>query len=82
MVKDEHFVTDAKGKPVGVLLELKTYARLRDAEEDLADLRAYDAARPAAVADLKNGSACSLAEYCARANPERRHGVICPTESD
>ena len=64
--KDEQFVTDAKGRPVGVLLDLKTYERLRDAEEDLADIRAYDAARPKVAADLKAGHSSTLAEYRAR----------------
>ena len=66
MLKDEQFVTDAKGKPVGVLLDLKTYERLRDAEEDLADVRAYDAARPKAAGDIKSGQFSSLADYRAK----------------
>ena len=54
-LKNEQFVTDAKGQRVAVLLDLKTYERLREAEEDLADVRAYDAARPKVTADLKAG---------------------------
>jgi ABC-type amino acid transport substrate-binding protein len=57
------FITDTKGKRVGVMLDLKTYDRLREAEEDLADIRAYDAARPKAMADLKSGRLSSLADY-------------------
>lgn len=68
VLKDEQFVTDAAGKPVGVLLDLKTYKRLREAEEDLADIRAYDAARPKTYADLKAGRFASLADYRARRN--------------
>ena len=68
--KDEQFVTDAKGKPVGVLLDLKTYERLRNAEEDLADVRAYDTARPKAARDLNTGQFSSLADY--RANRFKR----------
>lgn len=45
VLKDEQFVTDAKGQRVGVLLDLKTYKRLREAEEDLAEIRAYDASQ-------------------------------------
>ena len=63
VLKDEQFVTDAKGKPVGVLLDLKTYERLREAEEDLADIRAYDAARPKVAADLQAGQFSTLADY-------------------
>lgn len=63
VLKDEQFVTDAKGKPVGVLLDLKTYERLREAEEDLADIRAYDAARPKVTADLKSGQVSTLTDY-------------------
>ena len=60
VLKDEQFVTDAKGRPVGVLLDLKTYERLREAEEDLADLRAYDAARPKVTAEIKAGHFSTL----------------------
>ena len=42
----EQFVTDAKGKRMGVLLDLKTYAQMCEAQEELADIQAYDAARP------------------------------------
>ena len=66
VLKDEQFVTDAKGKPVGVLLDLKTYERLREAEEDLADIRAYDAARPKVTADLKSGQFSTLTSYRAK----------------
>ena len=64
-LKDGRFVTEAKGKTVGVPLDLKTYARLREAEEDLADIRAYDVAR-AKVLAVKTGQVSSLAKYRAR----------------
>jgi len=64
--KEEQFVTDAKGKRVGVLLDVKTYEHLREAEEELADIRAYDHARPQAAADLKAGRVSSLSEYRAK----------------
>ena len=66
VLKDEQFVTDAKGKLVGVLLDMKTYERLREAEEDLADIRAYDAAQPKVAADLKAGQFSSLTDYRAK----------------
>ena len=66
VLKDEQFVTDSKGKPVGVLLDLKTYERLCEAEENLADIRAYDTARPKVMADLKAGQSSTLADYRAR----------------
>src|SRR6266404_9456166 len=53
VLQGEQFVTDRKGKRVGVLLDFNTYNRLRDAEEELADVRAYDASRPKVVADVK-----------------------------
>ena len=36
---------------------------LREAEEDLADIRAYDAARPKVLAEKKIGQVASLSEY-------------------
>jgi PHD/YefM family antitoxin component YafN of YafNO toxin-antitoxin module len=71
MLKDEQFVTDAKGKPVGVLLDLKTYEHLREAQEELADIRAYDAARPKVEADIKARRVSSLSDY--RARRARKH---------
>ena len=66
VLHDEQLVTDGKGKRVGVLLDLKTYDRLREAEEELADVRAYDAARPRVVADVKAGQYSTLADYRAK----------------
>jgi len=34
--KEEQFLTDAKGKRTGVVLDLQTYEHLREAEEELA----------------------------------------------
>ena len=62
VLKEEQFVTDAKGKRVGVLLDVKTYELLLEAEEELADIRAYDFARPQAAAELKAGRFSSLSE--------------------
>ena len=52
----EQFLIDAGGKRVGVLLDLNTYERLREAEEELADIAACDAARAKAMAELKAGA--------------------------
>ncbi len=63
MPNGQQFVTDAKGKPVGVLLDLGTYERLREAAEDLADIRDYEAARPKVLAELSAGQYSLLADY-------------------
>ena len=44
----------------------KDSQRLREAKENLADIRAYDAARPKVLAEVKVGQFSSLAEYRAR----------------
>ncbi len=41
----KQFLVDEKGQRTAVLLPLEEYARLVEAEEDLADLRAADEAR-------------------------------------
>jgi hypothetical protein len=61
--KAEQFVTDATGKRVGVLLDLRTYDLLREAQEELADIRAYDVARPKVHAELKAGQSIFLSEF-------------------
>jgi PHD/YefM family antitoxin component YafN of YafNO toxin-antitoxin module len=70
--KEEQFVTDAKGNRVGVLLDVKTYDRLREAEEELSDIRAYDRARAKVHAEVKAGQAVSLTEYRMKRNVRRR----------
>ena len=72
VLKDEQFVTDADGKRLGVLLDVKTYERLREAEEDLADIHAYDAARPRVRTEIVGGNVVSLAEYQAKRNARRK----------
>ena len=75
VLKDEQFVTDANGKRVGVLLDVKTYEHLRDAEEELADIRTYDAARPQVTPDLKAGRLSTLADYRARRSDRGKKGT-------
>jgi hypothetical protein len=72
VLKDEQFVTDSKGKRVGVLLDVKTYEHLREAKEELADIHAYDAARPKAEADIKAGRVSSLSDYRAKRAVKRK----------
>ncbi len=59
----EQFLTDAKGKRTGVLLNLDTYERLREAEEELADIQAYDAARDQVHAEIAAGQFSTLLAY-------------------
>ena len=70
MMPKEQFVTDVKGKRLGVLVDLRTYQRLREAEEDLADIRAYDKAVPRVQADVRSGQFLTLGTY--EANRARR----------
>lgn len=62
----EQFVVDGRGQKVGVLLDLETYDRLREAEEDLAEIRAYDAARKKVHAEIERGEFVTLAEFTAK----------------
>lgn len=64
--KAEQFVTDSSGTRIGVMLDLQTYQRLRDAEEDLADIRAYDSAMPKVQREVAAGQLVGLREYRAR----------------
>ncbi len=61
--KAELFITDAQGKRTGVLLNLKTYERLREAEEELAVIQAYDVLRDRAQAEIAAGQCETLASY-------------------
>ncbi|MEY4916151.1 MAG: hypothetical protein RL616_64 [Verrucomicrobiota bacterium] len=63
VAKDEQFLTDAKGKRTGVLLDLPTYERLREAEEELADIQAYDALHDRAHSEIAAGQSAPLTTY-------------------
>lgn len=41
----EKYVTDAKGHPVGIVLDIKKYRKLLKQAEELAAIQAYDAAK-------------------------------------
>jgi len=61
--KAEQFLTDAKGKRTGVVLDLQTYEHLRAAEEELADIEAYDALHDRAHSEITAGQCATLASY-------------------
>ena len=44
-------------------VDLSTYQRLREAEEELADIQAYDAARPKVLSEIAAGHFTELGEY-------------------
>jgi hypothetical protein len=66
VLHEQAFVTDAQGKRVAVMLDLKTYHRLCEAEEELTEVHAYDTANPKVAADVRAGRITSLAEYAAK----------------
>lgn len=66
----EQFLTDAKGKRTGVLLDLATYERLREAADELSDIRAYDALHDRAHAEIAAGQFETLDSY--RASRKRK----------
>ncbi len=68
--KEEQFLTDAKGRRTGVVLDLKTYEHLREAEEELADIHAYDALRDRAHSEIAAGEFSTLTNY--RSNRGRK----------
>lgn len=70
MAVKEQFLTDAKGKRTGVVLDLATYERLREAEEELADIQTYDALRERAHSEVAAGQFETLKSY--RATRKRR----------
>jgi hypothetical protein len=63
LVAKEQFLTDAKGKRTGVVLDLATYKHLREAEEELADIQAYDALHDRAHAEVAAGQFETLTSY-------------------
>ena len=72
MVKEEQFLTDAKGKRTGVLLDLQTYEHLREAEEELADIRDYDALHDRAHTEIAAGQCATLTSNRAARKPKAK----------
>ena len=72
VVHEPQFVTDATGKRTGVVLNLDTYERLREAEEELADIQSYDPARPTVAAEIHAGNFVTLAEYRSKRNRRQK----------
>jgi hypothetical protein len=66
LLAKEQFFTDANGKRTGVVLDLVTYKHLREAEEELADIQAYDALRDRAHAEIAAGQFQTVTSYRAR----------------
>lgn len=66
VVKEEQFLTDANGNRTAVVLDLKTYERLLEAEEELKDIQAYDALRDRAHSEIAAGQSATLANYRSR----------------
>ena len=61
--KPPQFLTDATGKRTGVVLDLETYQHLREAEEELADIQAYDALHDRAHSEIAAGQYATLTSY-------------------
>jgi hypothetical protein len=62
-LKEAQFLTDAEGKRTGVVLDLQTYERLRNAEEELADIQAYDALHDRVHSEIAAGQSSTLTNY-------------------
>jgi PHD/YefM family antitoxin component YafN of YafNO toxin-antitoxin module len=45
LATNERYVVDKKGKPVSVLLDIRAYRKMLEELEELAAIRAYDAAK-------------------------------------
>ena len=70
LAKDGQFLTDANGKRTGVVLDLETYERLREAAEELAEIHAYDALHDRAHSEIAAGQSATLRSY--RASRKRK----------
>ena len=71
-VKKRQYLTDQSGKRVGVLLDLKTFKQIEEELDELACIRAYDAAKPEADAAMKRGEYVTIQQYVARRASKKR----------
>jgi hypothetical protein len=63
LAENRQFIVDSSGERVGVLLDLPTYERLREAAEDNADLHAYHASKAQIAGEISRGEYITLDEY-------------------
>ena len=68
----ERFVVDTSGQRVGVLLDLPTYERLREAADDNTDVRSYRAARRRVAGEIARGEYATLADYRRKRSGKRK----------
>ena len=61
--KKKKFITDESGKRTGVLLDLKTFEQIEEELDELACIRAYDAAKPNVDKAMRRGDVVSIDEY-------------------
>jgi hypothetical protein len=61
--KSEQYLTDAKGKRTGVVLDLQAYEHLREVKEELADIQTYDTLHARARSEVAASQCDTLASY-------------------
>jgi hypothetical protein len=59
----EQYVVDAEGKRIAVLVDIATYEKMRDAYEELGDIKAYDEAKDKVKSEIETGQYSTLDEY-------------------
>jgi len=72
LAEKEQFIVDASGRRIGVVLDVSTYERLREAAEDNADLRAYRAAKPRVSGEMGRGEFATLEHYRGERSRKRK----------
>ncbi len=66
------FVHDERGKCIGVILDLSTYEKMIEAQEDLEDIRDFDEYASRALAEYRRGEYVTLKEFKRQAKAKRR----------
>ncbi|MBI5471636.1 MAG: hypothetical protein HY961_04765 [Ignavibacteriae bacterium] len=57
------FIHDDRGKRIGVILDLATYNKMVEAQEDLDDIRDFKESAEQAMAEYRGGDYVTLLEY-------------------
>ncbi len=62
-IENRQYVVDSDGKRTAVLLDIATFKRLIEAEEELEDIRAYDEVKEKVNTELQAGESVTLEDY-------------------
>ena len=61
--KKQQYIVDDKGKPVAVVIDMKTYKKMEDALDAYYCRKEYDRVKPLTDSEIRNGKFLTIDEF-------------------